>query len=125
MGETVYIEVQANSVSTYANGYSAYDTTSGYYISYVTVAGEGGGFTGTGWYLEEDCTNDPFQNYQGISSEEDIIALYNQSGGNLTSVFSTWIERVGEVAVSNFCNMLMNNTTAYNNGCITMLNPGA
>lgn len=120
----MYIEVQANSVSTYANGYSGYDTTSGYYISYVTVAGEGGGFTGTGWYLEDDCTNDPFQNYQGINTEEDIIALY-QSGGNLTSVFSTWIERVGEVEVSNFCNMLMNNTTAYNSGCITMLNPGA
>ena len=99
MTQTVYVPVEASGVNTYAvNIPSGADTTSGYYLSY-NVGGENSGFTGISWYL-------------------DIIEYY-ESNQNLNAVFSTWINRVGEVAVSDFCNDLMHGE-AYSNGCITM-----
>lgn len=125
MSQTIYIEVQANSVSTFSrSNLSDYDTTSGYYISYSPTTGDGGGYTGTGWYLTEE--NDPFDGYintstgQEVASESEIVNIYNNNGGNLNDVFSSWINRVGPVGVSNFCNYLMN-TDAYSYGCITMV----
>lgn len=118
MGQTVYVAVGASSINTFnVDIPSGVDTTSGYYLTYNATVGEGGGFTGTGWYLTEK--NDPFEGYIGITDEQDIIDLYQENGGDLTNVFSTWIQRLGDLAVSNFCNKLMNNA-AYTNGCITM-----
>ena len=125
MSQTIYIEVQANPVNTFAtNSFSGYDTTSGYYISYIAATGsEGGGYTGTGWYL--GTSGNPFQGYtiggEQVSSDQQIVELYNAKGGNLNDVFSTWLDRVDERSVSSFCNNLMLNDTAYNAGCITMI----
>lgn len=116
MTQTVYVPVEASGVNTYAvNIPSGADTTSGYYLSY-NVGGENSGFTGINWYL--DKPGNPFSGFQGISNEQDIIEYY-ESNQNLNAVFSTWINRVGEVAVSDFCNDLMHGE-AYSNGCITM-----
>ena len=119
MGQTVYVEVGASSVNTFSVDIpSGADTTSGYYLSYEVSAEEGGGFTGTGWYLDVDYN--PFYG-MGITKPQEVVDLYNSSGNNLNSVFSTWVERAGEVNVSDFCNALMHGQ-AYTNGCITMAN---
>ena len=118
MGQTVYVPVEASNVATFAVDIpSGADTTSGYYITYEVMTGEGGGYTGTGWYLDDK--DDPFQGYDGVTVEQDIIDLYNSNGGNLNAVFSSWRERVGALGVSNFCNRLMN-SAAYP-GCIDMV----
>ena len=122
MSQTVYVPVEASNVATFAVDIpSGADTTSGYYITYEVATGEGGGYTGTGWYLDPSIHNDPFEGYLGISTEQDIVNLYNSNGGNLNAVFSSWLTRVSDVDVSNFCNMLMNNQ-AYTNGCIRFAN---
>lgn len=114
---TFYVEVQANQISTFSvNIPSGADTTSGYYISYqVALGNDGGGFTGTGWYLD-----DPKSPLAGMfTSDEEIIKYYNEHQ-NLDTYFAGWMGRVGEVGVSDFCNSLMHND-AYVNGCISMV----
>lgn len=116
---TFYVEVQANQISTFSVDIpSGVDTTSGYYISYnVALENAGGGFTGTGWYLDE--LGNPFTGTE-LSTEQAIIDHYNGNQGNLNDIFGGWIGNAGEVAVSNFCNMLMNGE-AYSSGCISMV----
>lgn len=123
MSQTVYVPVEASNVATFAVEVpSGADTTSGYYITYdVALSENGGGYTGTGWYLQDTYNNDPFEGYDGINTEQDIIDLYSSSGNNLNAVFSSWLTRVSDVGVSNFCNMLMNGQ-AYTNGCIRLAN---
>lgn len=119
MTQTVYVEVGASAINTFnIDVPSGADTTSGYYLSYNAITGSGGGFTGTGWYLSEP--GNPFTSFSGITSEQDIVDYYNEHNDNLTGIFSTWLTRVDERAVSSFCNKLMNGT-AYENGCITMV----
>lgn len=118
MSLPVYIEVKATSTQRDGNNYSGYDTTSGYYISYNAIAGEGGGYTGTGWYLDDPYN--PFaHNDLGITDPNGIVEYYNRKQ-DLNDIFSTWIQRVGEREVSKFCSDLMWGS-AYVNGCITML----
>lgn len=118
MMDTVYVPVEANSVTARAVIPSDADTTSGYYLTYEVSAGEGGGFTGISWCLDEP--GNPFQGYSGITTEQDIVNHYNRHG-NLNDIFATWMERVGERGVSSFCNTLIGNDAYYYAGCITML----
>lgn len=114
--QTVYIPVQASNVNTFSTIPSGADTTSGYYLSYVAaLTEEGGGFSGHGWCL--DLPGNPFTGKYSI--EEDIIDHYNYYN-NLNDVFSSWENRVGDRAVSEFCHNMMANDTFYYAGCITM-----
>ncbi len=117
MMDTVYVPVEANSVTARAVIPSGADTTSGYYLTYEVSAGEGGGFSGISWCLDEP--GNPFQGYAGIQNAQDIVDYYNRHG-NLNDIFSTWFERVDDLSVSNFCNKLMNGPYR-DNGCITMI----
>lgn len=117
MMDTVYVPVEANSVTARAVIPSDADTTNGYYLAYEVSVGEGGGFTGISWCL--DATNDPFQGYSGITNAQDIVDYYN-AHGNLNDIFATWLSRVGERQVSAFCSGLMDNDAYYYAGCITM-----
>lgn len=116
MMDTVYVPVEANSVTARAVIPSDADTTSGYYLTYEVSAGEGGGFTGISWCLDEP--GNPFQGYAGITNEQDIVNHYNRHG-NLNDIFATWITRAGELGVTDFCYKLMH-SGYYTKGCISM-----
>ena len=115
--QTVYVPVQASNVNTLSVIPSGADTTSGYYLSYEVTTGIGGGFTGHGWCLGVE--GNPFEGFEGIKSEQDIVDYYNSHGESLDDVFSSWITRVGDVNVSDFCNKMMHGAF-YTSGCIVM-----
>lgn len=104
---------------------SGHDTTSGYYITYIPT--EEGGYTGTGWYLTGPYSEmQPFYEYTGtdgmlVETAQDILDVYeSKTPPNLNEVFSTWISRVGDRNVHDFCHMLYD-TEAYDLGCIRMV----
>ena len=117
MAQTVYVEVQANSVSTFAVDIpSGSDTTSGYYITYelAATAGEGGGFTGQGWFW--GTRGNPLE-VAGIYEFTTVEERYNANGGNLNDVVRGWITNAGEDNVHYFCSYLWDNAR----NCISMV----
>lgn len=117
MAQTAYVEVQANSVSTFSVDIpSGTDTTSGYYITYeiAATAEEGGGFTGNGWFWQ--TTGNPLE-AAGLYDFTAVEDRYSSNGGNLNDVFSNWITNAGEEGVHYFCNYLWE----YARNCISMV----
>lgn len=117
MAQTAYVEVQANSVSTFSVDIpSGTDTTSGYYITYeiAETAEAGGGFTGHGWFW--DIQGNPLQ-AAGLNSFSMVEDRYNSNGGNLNDVFGSWITNIGEDNVHSFCVYLWSNAR----NCISMV----
>ena len=117
MAQTAYVEVQANSVSTFSVDIpSGTDTTSGYYITYeiAETAEAGGGFTGHGWFWGVE--GNPLQ-AAGISDFTAVEERYNSNGGNLNDVFRAWLATSGEDNVHFFCDHLWTNAR----NCISMV----